>query len=140
MNDVTTGDLPRLKRSLGGGEAREGRLVRGPRVVRDAGPSARVSRWRAMPAGGRRSEAGAPCGGGAGRALRACGPRADRRSAFQAGGLPRRSGGWWFLRSRDPAQRPYATPAASGGLCRLKPAFQAGGAMPAWRRPGRCAP
>ena len=66
---------------------------------------------RAMPAGGRRSE-----------------------------GVPaRRSGGWIFLRSRDRGEQTYATSPAGGGLCRLKPAFQAGGAVPAWRPSGRCA-
>ena len=66
---------------------------------------------RAMPAGGRRSE----------------------------GVASRRSGGWIFLRSRDVGEQTYATPPAGGGLCRLKPAFQAGGAVPAWRASGRWA-
>ena len=44
-----------------------------------------------------------------------------------------------FARSRDLGEQAYGTPPAGGGLCRLKPAFQAGGAMPAWRRSGRCA-
>ena len=97
--------------------------------MREAALSGRVSRWRAMPAGGRRSEPGVPCGGAAGRALRACGPRADRRSAFQAGAPRRESGGWGFLRLRDVGEQGDVTLPAGGGLCRLKPAFQAGGAV-----------
>ena len=45
---------------------------------------------------------------------------------FRAGALTRRSGGWWFVRSRDLGEEAYATPPA-------------GGAMPAWRRWRRCA-
>ena len=119
--------------------------------LKTGGPSRRV----VTEAG--RSEPGAPCGGGARRAVRACGPRAGLKAptgrlasgpsrhaiteagAFQPGASSRRSGGWWFVRSRDLAEQAYATAPAGGGLCRLKPAFQAGGAMPAWRRSRRCA-
>ena len=105
------------------------------------GCDVRGAERRACRSGDRRSKPGAPCGGGARRALRACGPRAGlktggpRRRAiaeagtFQAGALPRHSGGRWFLRSRDLGEQAYATPPAGGGLCRLKPAFQAGGAI-----------
>ena len=80
---------------------------------RDGGEEAEVvsPAARAMPAGGRRSEG----------------------VAF------RRSGGWIFLRSGDRGEQTYATSPAGGGLCRLKPAFQAGGAVPAWRASGRWA-
>ena len=96
-------------------------------------------------------QAGGAIGGAGRRALRACGPRAglktggpERRviaagGTVRAGALARGSGGWWFERSRDLGEEAYVTPPAGGGLCRLKPAFQAGGAMPAWRRSGRCA-
>jgi len=46
------------------------------------------------------------------------------RPAFQAGASSCRAGGWWSLRLRHRAELPTATPPASGGLCRLKPAFQ----------------
>ena len=102
-------------------------------------------------------QAGGAIGGGGRRALRACGPRAGLKAptgrlasgpgrrviaaggTFGVGALTRECGGWWFLRSRDLGERAYGTPPAGGGLCRLKPAFQAGGAMPAWRHSGRCA-
>ena len=113
----------------GGGDAGERIGLGSVLGMREVARSRRVSRLRAMVARGRRSEAGVPCGGGARRALRAGGPRADRRSAVQAGAPFRRSGGWWLLRSRDVGERGDVTPPAGGGLCRLKPAFQAGGAI-----------
>jgi len=47
------------------------------------------------------------------------------RPAFQAVVPPLPPEDWWLRRTRHRAEQPYAIPPASGGLCRLKPAFQA---------------
>ena len=67
---------------------------------RDLWPYALCGPVGRVPTGGRRSKPGARSGPVALRALRPCGPRADRRSAFQAGGAigthgPTRSAALW---------------------------------------------
>ena len=89
--DGTLPDLCRPRRSA----ARRPRAF-GPLRRPEVGVPSRVRhsaepRWAAcgpvgrVPTGGRRSKPGAPFRGAGLRRLRPCGPRADRRSAFQAG-------------------------------------------------------
>ena len=83
----------------GGRRSKPGCAARRRSSTRLCGPVARV------PTGGRRSKPGVLRGGGVLRALRACGPRADRRSAFQAGCAARLGSSTRFAGLR-PACRP----------------------------------